>query len=233
MSQRRNIFVMGASGKLGRYIALHFLKRNYEVIAQCRTRCDELERMLQGRGVYHLIKHDFLSGDLNDFIERVGSISQSLDASILVEPVFHQMTEKKDLEECWKVIKVNLAIPLTLLHQLYPLMRPKGTVVFLSDLLPVGGLNVYHSLFPSLAQLASSSGIHALVREAPKVFKDRLRVFGIALGWINIDDSEAALKVVPMQRAGRLEELIEVLTYLVEKAPDYMSGSLILLSGGL
>jgi NAD(P)-dependent dehydrogenase (short-subunit alcohol dehydrogenase family) len=224
---------MGSSGKLGRHIALHFLRRDYEVIAQCRTRCNELEKILKDQGTYHLIEHDFLSGDLKELIEKIGHAPHTLDASILIEPIFHQMAGGREWVEYWKVIKVNLAVPLMLLHQLHSLMKPGGAVVFLSDLLPERGLQVYQSLTPSLAQLASSAGIHAVVREAPKVFKDRLRVFGVALGWMNIGDFGEALERVPMQRAGRLEELTKILTYLVEEAPSYMSGSLILLSGGL
>jgi len=47
------------------------------------------------------------------------------------------------------------------------------------------------------------------------------------------EDWEAIRESVPLGRPGKVEELLNLVMYLLEKAPNYLDGSIIRFSGGL
>ena len=240
--ERPQILIVGGSGRLGFHMTLHFLDRNYQVFSQCWAHCNNLLELKKVYKELEVLKFNFLESGAASFLRTLKKMNVSLSGAILIHPVFHQRTfqnlSKEAEEDIKRTLDINLAEPLALLIGLEDVMREKGTIVFLTDLLPLRGIDVYEPLKPSLVQLAASSAIHSVIHEAPKLFKKPIKLFGIALGWIDVkglgdDLKEKARLKIPLRTLGKPSELADLIEYLIERAPSYMSGTLIRFSGGL
>ncbi len=234
------ILVMGASGKIGLRITEHFLKsEKYAVIAQCRKHCSRLRGLDRKGGRLVIVRHDFLERGVKEFIIRLHE-EEPIMAAVIIEPAFHQELIKdtsKAIQEYYDVIRLDLFTPLALIRSLWSEMEENGAIVVLTDLFPIRGADVYKGLKPSLAQIAASAGIQSVINNVPKILGGRIRIYGIALGWMNLERKESylngACEDVPLGRGGSVEELINLITYLIESAPKYLTGSVIKFSGGL
>ncbi len=228
--------IMGASGKIGFHISKALLLRGHECILQCRHHCTKLSA-LSDLGNATVVKHDFLEEGVDSFLEKVASITRSLSYAVLIQPKFGQF--KGDVvSDFSKVIELNLKVPSLLMIKLPDLMVEGGTILMLMDLTGLEGANIYRSLKPSFAQVIASAGLKTAVETAPQYLKGRVKVLGVALGWMDLptlreEDWEAIRESVPLGRPGKVEELLNLVMYLLEKAPNYLDGSVIRFSGGL
>ena len=227
---------MGASGKIGFHISKALLLRGHECILQCRHHCTKLSA-LSDLGNATVVKHDFLEEGVDSFLEKVASITRSLNYAVLIQPKFGQF--KGDVvSDFSKVIELNLKVPSLLMIKLPDLMVEGGTILMLMDLTGLEGANIYPSLKPSFAQVVASAGLKTAVETTPQYLKGRVKVLGVALGWMDLptlreEDWEAIRESVPLGRPGKVEELLNLVMYLLEKAPNYLDGSVIRFSGGL
>ena len=67
---------------------------------------------------------------------------------------------------------------------------------------------------------------------------DGIRVNAVAPGLVetdmaNPDALARADEIVPLGRAGRPQEIADTIRWLVDEAPDYVSGAIVRVSGGL
>lgn len=235
----RSILVTGASGKIGRKVAEHFMRKGYYGILQCRNNCEVLEALINEAGEGCVIKHDFLREDVKSFIKKVTDCVSTLQAAVISQPLFDQTKPEELTEEKMnEVIRLNLTVPLTLIAELPKIMAEGSTMVVLSELTPTRGISVYSTLRPSLSQVASSAGVQVAVRNFPAYLGTRVKIVGVAMGWMDVPtlrakDLEAIATDVPAGRPGKIEELLSLLTYLIEESPDYLTGAIIELTGGL
>ena len=220
-----------------RHVALS-LAGEYELILQCNRGCDELAKLLSSslRGEVsdvHLIKHDFLGKGVESLVAKMRALTNSLDASIIMEPVFDQSRFQDLSEELVKeVTYLNVVVPLTLLRALASFMRGEGSsIIVLTDLTPIKGSKVYEGLTPSLPTLASSAAIHTVVREAKNHVPANVRVFGIALGWVDVPSKKLPEGV--LKKSMNLEVVVRLIKRILSECPQELSGSVIELSGYL
>ncbi len=235
---------MGSSGRIGFELTKHYLSKKYLVIAQCFRNCSKLGPLVNSYGNIHILKHDYTRSKASELIRQVKELSHRLDAAIVIHPLFHQSDSlgsgslDKLEEEINEVIKVNLSAPLMLIYGLSTFTNIGGSIVLLTDLLPFRGVRVYLTLKPSLIQLATSAALQSVISEAPKKLPKEIKYFAVATGWLKVPglrkkDWRAVIESVPLKRAGEIHELMDLLDYLVEKAPQYLSGAVIRFSGGL
>ncbi len=240
----RSIFIMGSSGRVGYELTKHYLSKQYLVIAQCFSNCIKLRPLRESYENLRVLRHDFLKSGINDLLSQLKGLGQKLDAAIIIHPLFHQSKNllskpvKEVEKEISEVIRANLVAPLTLIYGLASLMKEGGSIMLLTDLLPYRGLNIYPTLKPSLIQLASSAALQAVISEAPKEMPEGIKYFGVAAGWLSVHglrekDLKAITDTVPLGRAGTIDELANLLDFLIEEAPHYLTGSIIRFSGGL
>jgi len=231
-----NAVIMGASGKIGIEVSKALLSRGYTCILQCRKHCEKLHQ-LKSKGTAIIVKHDFLKEGVDSFVNTVKDKLGTIHNVLLIHPKFYEEGCEK-YDEFRRHIELNLIVPSYLMLKFSKVMGEGGTIIFLTDLLASRGPNVYRSLKPSFEQIISSSGIHHAVRTAPHYLSSSVKIIGIALGWMNVEnlrreDMESIKDTVPLGRPGELEELINIIIYLFENAPPYLTGTIIELSGGL
>lgn len=231
----RKLFIMGASGKLMRYIALA-LADSHQLILQCSKRCGELAEFLSGSiggggaGNMFLVKHDFITEGVESLGSKISNLTDVLDAAILGLPVFNQ-TEFHDLNEdvVKRVVYLDLIVPLTLLRVLSTFMKDRDSlIVVLTDLTPMRGSTVYEGLNPSLPTLASSAAIHAIVRESRNRVPDNIRIVGVALDWVKVPSKR--LPEGSFNNAIELETVSDFVKKILRERPRELHGTVVELS---
>ncbi|MEM0025758.1 MAG: hypothetical protein QXV93_01055 [Zestosphaera sp.] len=231
----KKLFVMGASGKLVRHI-VSSLTKDYELFLQCSRKCEELREFLvrAGGGLSnsstHLIRHDFLEEGVESLSKKLRELTSSLDASILIEPVFDQ-TPFQDLREdlIKKIIYLDLVVPVSLIRILTPFMSSRESVIIvLVDLTPFEGSRVYAGLNPSLPTVASSAALYAVVKESLHYLPSNIKVFGVALDWVRVPSKKLPSNVASV--AMSVEDVVRFVKGLLEEPSKISSGALIRLS---
>lgn len=219
------VFVMGASGKLGKRVSIA-LASDYELILQCNRRCVELSKYLRENlsvellNNVHIVRHDFLKEGVSSLTSKISEVVNELKAAVLIHPVFNQTpTHELRDEVVEKVVKLNLITPLLILKELLRFMRGGDSiVVFLTDLTPIKGSKAYLGLKPSLPNIASVAGIHAVIKNSVNYVPENVRVVGLALNWVDTEAltpdlrkalSDAGVKLInPNDLAGFIKQLI-------------------------
>lgn len=231
----RKLLVIGASGKLVRYVVLSLI-RDYELFLQCNRRCVELAEFLNSAGFdvgsanIHLIRHDFVEEGVESLSRKLSVLTSVLDASILIEPVFNQVPLKELREELIRdVVYTDLVVPLTLIKVLtYFMTSDPSVIVVLTDLTPLKGSRFYEGLSPSLPVVASSAALHTIVKEAPHYLPSNIRVFGVALDWVSVPSKK--LPSPATSRAMSVGEVADFIRELLSNPLRFPSGTLIELS---
>lgn len=231
----RKLFIMGASGKLMRYIVLA-LANSHQLILQCNKSCGELSKFLydsigeSGVKNVFLVKHDFIAEGVESLGGKISSFTDVLDAAILGLPVFNQ-TEFHDLSEdvIRRVVYLDLIVPLSLLRVLDSFMKVRDSlVVVLTDLTPIMGSTVYEGLSPSLPTLASSAAIHAVIRESRNCVPENIKIVGVALDWVKVPSKR--LPEGSFNNAIDLETVVEFVKKILMERPRELYGTVVKLS---
>lgn len=226
---------MGASGKLVRHIVSSLI-RDYELFLQCSRRCEELKEFLtrasgESRNTsIHLIRHDFLEEGVESLSRKLSELTGSLDASILIEPVFDQ-TPFQDLREelIKKITYLDLVVPIALVRVLASFMTgSQSVIVVLVDLTPLKGPGAYAGLNPSLPTVASSAALYTVVKEARHYLPDNIRVFGVALDWVRVPSKKLPPDATSV--AIGVEDVARLVKELLDEPSKFSSGTLIRLS---
>jgi len=138
-------------------------------------------------------------------------------------------------DEFWdKIIRVNLMSAFWLSKTLKPsLLASGGAIVNNVSIAAFGGGG------SSVAYATAKSGLRGLTRELARAFAPKVRVNGIAPGFVRSpwecsfgDMDEAARQSVPLQRVGEPADYAELTVYLCAGA-HYITGEVIAINGGI
>lgn len=242
--QGKSALITGASRGIGRAIALLFARQGCN-IAFTDFRHDEAAeslltelQILGVRGVFH-------AGDASDFESAHRIINQAIadfgkldilvcNAGITRDTLLLRMTEQQ-----WDaVLNTNLKSVFNYCHAAAPQMMQQraGSIIAMSSIVGIAG-NAGQANYA-----ASKAGIIGLVKSLGKELGGRnIRVNAIAPGYILTDMTqalpesvrEATVKMIPMRRAGSVEEVASVALFLASDLSSYVSGQVIPVDGAM
>lgn len=231
--------VTGASGGIGRAIALKLAKNGYDVIANYYQNLLEAEALKneieQLKGTCTILHFDV--ADLQGMKAALEPIFKSGYPSVLVHNAGYLETGPVGLLEeggIRKVMDVNLTSFFFLLKMIVRDMmrRRHGSIITVSSLAGCVGFS------GQVLYSASKSGlIGATFALAKELGPYGIRVNSVVPGLIDTKMSEKFKEIVtgeiPLKRAGKPEEVAEVVAFLCSKSASYISGAAIPVTGGI
>ena len=234
--------VTGGSRGIGAAVAKRMIEDNIKGMALIGTKLETLEAMarsldpeLKKIAFYkcNVANRNEVHDTAHKILERFGTVDILVNnAGIIRDKMFHKMEQN-----AWdEVLNTNLNSQAYFCWEFVPVMREKnyGRIVNISSTSAFGNAGQTN-------YAASKAGIigfsKSLAREcAPK----SICVNCIAPGFIETDMYQAVpkeilekyLESIPMQRIGRPEEIASVVSFLSGDDASYMTGQVLIVSGG-
>jgi 3-oxoacyl-[acyl-carrier protein] reductase len=236
---KKYVLITGASGGIGRAIALKLAEEGYHLYLhyhQGEKQLSELLQILQQyQGEYIPIR-----GDLSKIgeAERISSSIMSLDSIVHCSgyPHYGLFTEMDSLA-MEKLIDVHITSPLLLTKILLPklLSKRKGNIIFISSIW--GQTGAACEVVYSTVKGAQNAFVKALSKE---VALNGIRVNAIAPGAIATkmnsqltrEDMAVLKEEIPMGRLGKPEEIADGVSFLLGEKASYITGQIIAINGG-
>jgi len=236
------VLVTGSSRGIGKAIALRLAQDGYDIVLHCRSDmasaqavADEIRAL--GRQV-RILQFDIADREqsriiLEQDVETHGAVYGVVcNAGISRDNAFPAMPE----EDWDQVLKTNLDGFYNVLHPLImPMIRRRkpGRIVTLSSI--SGEMGNRGQVNYSAAKAGIIGASKAL---AVELARRRITVNCVAPGLIETDMTEGlvsdeVLKMIPMQRAGNVDEVAATVSFLMSDGAGYITRQVISVNGGM
>ena len=240
MSERRTVFITGASRGIGHATAQYFVRQGWRAITCSREvvppQCPRNER------------HAHITADLADtgrLSEAVAGLHRILDGEPLHALVNNAGYSPKleggkrpgcldgDMELWQKTFAINFFAPVYFSRTCAPLLAESGGAIV--NITSIAGHRVHP--FAGSAYSTSKASLTALTRElAADLAHLGIRVNAVCPGEINTailsPGTEALVERIPMKRLGSPDEVAAVIMYLCSPGASYITGAEIPVNGG-
>lgn len=238
---KKRALVTGGSGGIGAAIAAKLASRGYEVLVHANRHLDRAEAVAAAIRTAGGAAHA-LGFDVTDAVATRTALEAALEAGpiqVLInnagihsDAVFPGMSAGQ-----WSsVIDVslngffNVTQPLSL-----PMIRSRwGRIVNISSIAAITGNR------GQVNYSAAKGALHAATKSLALELASRgITVNAVAPGIIDTDmiegvfDAETIKKLVPMKRAGKPEEVANLVAFLASDEAAYISGQIISINGGM
>lgn len=238
----RSILVTGASRGIGRAIALRLARDGFGIVVHCRSRIDEAEAVAAlvreaGQGAR------VLSFDVADR----AACATAIEADIAAHGAYHGVVCNAGItrdnafpamsgEEWDSVIHTNLDGFYNVLQPcVMPMVRRRkpGRIVTLASVSGLAGNRGQTNYSAAKAGIIGATKALAL-----ELAKREITVNCVAPGLVDTDMLPAevvdeAMKMIPLRRVGRPEEVAAAVSYLVSDDAAYVTRQVISVNGGM
>ena len=238
----RRILVTGSSRGIGKAIALELAKSGFDVIVHARSRQQEAEQVaeeIQNIGqnshvlMFDVNDREMILDVLEKDVEQYGAFyGVVLNAGLTRDGAFPALTD----EDWDDVVSTSLNGFYNVLKPIImPMIRMKkgGRIVTLSSVSGIMGNRGQVNYSAAKAGLIGATKALAL-----EVAKRKITVNCVAPGLIETEMvteevKEHALKMIPLQRMGQVEEVAKVVKFLCSDDASYITRQVISVNGGL
>jgi 3-oxoacyl-[acyl-carrier protein] reductase len=237
------VFVSGSSRGIGRAIALRLANDGYDVVVHCKSRRTEAEQVADG--VRHLGRRArVLQFDVGDRIACASTLAEDIETHGTYYAVVCNAGYARDdafpamSGETWDaVVHGNLDGFFNVLHPLVMAMvrrRAPGRIVTLSSASGVMGNRGQTNYSAAKAGIIGATKALAL-----ELARRQITVNCVAPGFISTEmvagnpQLEEIVKAIPLQRAGTVEEVAAVVSFLISPEASYITRQVIDVNGGL
>lgn len=242
MNVSRRILVTGSSRGIGKAIALELAKAGFDITVHARSRQQEAEQVAQEIQAMGQSSH-VLMFDVNDR-ENIASILEQdmaehgafygavLNAGLTRDGAFPALTDD-DWDE---VVSTSLNGFYNVLKPLMmPMIRLKqgGRIVTLSSVSGVMGNRGQVNYSAAKAGLIGATKALALELAKRKITVNCVAPGLIETEMVTDEVKEQALKMIPMQRMGQVDEVAKTVKFLCSDDASYITRQVISVNGGL
>ena len=241
MLKGKKALITGASRGIGRAIAIKFAKNGAIVGINYFKSENEARKVLElvnehSKGV--LLKGDVGSYKeakkiVKDFIKFAGGIDILVNnAGIYERKNFEELSE----EQWDETLRINLKGSFNICKHAIPYMKEGGKIIFISSQLALKGSS------HGADYAASKAGLLGLMKSlAIELASRKINVNAIAPGTIDTDiiagysvkERMEREKQIPLGRIGKPEDVANVALFLASDLANYVTGEVILVTGGL
>lgn len=238
----RRILVTGSSRGIGKAIALQLAKSGFDVTVHARSRQQEAEQVVQEIQALGQASHALLF-DVNerekvmqlleqDVAEHGAFYGVVLNAGLTRDAAFPALTDD-DWDE---VVSTSLNGFYNVLKPLVmPMIRLKkgGRIVTLSSVSGLMGNRGQVNYSAAKAGLIGATKALALELAKRKITVNCVAPGLIETEMVTEEVKEHALKMIPLQRMGQVDEVANVVKFLCSDDASYITRQVISVNGGL
>lgn len=239
--------VSGGGDGIGRAMALGLAEAGSDVVVFSRRLevCEEVAHEIQKLGVRALA----FQCDINHEEDVAGVVSESLKELNRIDILVNNSgrswgasPEEIKLEDWRKVIELNIngTFRCTQMVGKEMIKMRKGKIINISSY--AGSRGTDPEYLNAIAYNTSKGAIDAFTRDlAVKWAQYNINVNSIAPGWFPTKmtkwtfehNGDAILARIPMNRYGRMEDIMGAVVFLASAASDYITGQIVGVDGGL
>lgn len=239
----KNVLITGASGGIGREIAMA-LGKDYNVILHYNNNYNsslEIKKILEDKYKREvlLVKCDLAKEEeINKMLDTIYSKFASIDilinnAAISIDTLFQDKTK----ENFNKILDVNLIAPFLLSQKIGTNMAKNKDGIIIN----ISSSNAIDTGYiESVDYDASKAGLISLSTNLANYFAPYVRVNTICPGWINTNMSsdldkefyEKEKSKILLNRFGEAKEVASLVKFLISKEANYINNSVIRIDGG-
>lgn len=242
--KRKTAFVTGASRGIGKAIAIKLAQDGFNVAINYSKNSKSAEDVLNVAKTFgvdaiavqcDVSKSDEVEKAISIVIEKFGSLDIVVNnAGITRDNLILKMSEND-----WNdVIDTNLKGTFNVIKfaSKYMIKKKKGKIINIASVVGITG-NAGQSNYA-----ASKAGIIGLTKSVAKELASRgITVNAIAPGFIETDMTDTLtqeikddiLKSIPLKRAGKPEDIADLVSFLASDASNYITGQVINVDGGM
>jgi NAD(P)-dependent dehydrogenase (short-subunit alcohol dehydrogenase family) len=233
-AQPRRVLVTGSAKRIGRVIAIELSRRGFSVAIHyntSRTEAEQVSRECNDAPMFQadVAKVDEIRRLFSEVRERFGLV----DCLVNNAARFTRFDPLAITEQDWDFIHdVNLKATFFCCQEGAKHMEEigSGRIVNISSL---GGIRPWAH---HVHYCASKAGVIMLTKALAKAFAPAITVNSVAPGVITFGDidrqTQQMIAATPMHRSGKAEEIAEAV-YFFLTAPDFITGQILAVDGGL
>ncbi|MBJ9721921.1 3-oxoacyl-ACP reductase FabG [Acinetobacter calcoaceticus] len=238
----RRILVTGSSRGIGKAIALQLAKAGFDVTVHARSRQADAEQVVQeiqalGQNSHYLMfdvtERQTVQQILEQDVEQHGGFyGVVLNAGLTHDSAFPALTDQDwdevistSLDGFYNVLK-PLVMPM--IH-----LRKGGRIVTLSSVSGIMGNRGQVNYSAAKAGLIGATKALALELAKRKITVNCVAPGLIETEMVTDEVKEHALKMIPLQRMGQVDEVASVVKFLCSDEASYITRQVISVNGGI
>ncbi|TDJ07371.1 MAG: SDR family oxidoreductase [Deltaproteobacteria bacterium] len=244
--KEKKILVTGATRGIGKKIAMNLASQGAHVVFNYREGKEEIAQVLKGELeslgalkatpiLFDVTQEEQIKEAINSFVKEYGPISGLVNnAGISKDQIFFRL-KKADLDQTLDTNLKGAMLVTSSLSRSF-LRAENVSVINMSSVVGLMGN-------PSqVSYSASKAGLIGFTKSfAKEVASRNIRCNAICPGFIETEMTEtldeqvrkAYLSKIPLQRMGSVDDVAQLVSFLLSKASSYITGEVIKIDGGL
>ncbi len=238
----RTVLITGASGGIGREIALRFLKERWNILCHYNssdTKARELIKLLDKQNSRHcLFKVDFSSRkQVYSFINTVSKFNVDCLINNAGSYVVCKHFSVSTLADIENIFMVNVFTPILLSSRIFMQMKKRnfGRIVNISSIAAKYGGSAF-SMYYGCSKLAMEGAAKTLSKEGAQynVLVNTIRPGVIDTGFHRTfpKDMKKRAEMIPLKRIGVPQDIADMAYYLGSGENNFITNEIITVSGG-